>query len=370
MSDRDHYTSSTSLPERIKNLGKKARERLQEEMRKRPEIVRLSDGEEFLPINPQISASKPKDTEKSAEDISGKATSSKKQDTTLHQNRKRKRSSARLVDPIGEDPSLIIDKWMPNISHLQRDFAEDELSSVLALHGIPMTTTAQHVKRFFDGLQLHQILVLVPYHENIPELDPSLPTKKSALGKSIVKRYEPSSVRVWVKFDKRVTAEIALQRSGEILEGAALALAMVPRRIATFGLSNLAIDVVDGGSNFLDVVQKATSKQIHSTSVPITDILWSAAALSDSFICSIKPRIRLYLKDVKSAAYEPHQVQLRNHVKYLQSLLGELPDLTSPFHWNYIDPSIMLEARATVLLREAIRYAEDLLERSLFLSTL
>ena len=128
----------------VKDLGRKARVRREQEINKRREIVRL----EASDTNPQKKAPK---------SISISAPKRKRPAV------KRKRSSK--VKRTDEYPvNRNLDTRFPDVSHLKELIGragKKSLSDVVRLHGVPVGATRGDVSRFFSGLDIEQIFVHV-----------------------------------------------------------------------------------------------------------------------------------------------------------------------------------------------------------------
>ena len=219
----------------IKDLGRKARERLEKERQKRKEVVILDQipqeqelARKAIPIlQPRIPSKRPK-----------AATS-----TTTMPSKKRKRPPS--------NPE--IDPWVSCVSHIPI-LPKEERSTVVRMHSLPVGCTAAQIRRFFSGLNPERIFMIPTNEANIPFLDGSPAAsddKGRRVGTSgpIVDRY-PTYFRVFVKFDSSPMAQVATERSGEpimlqndeefspssdkTMKGSTVAVTQVGKKVASF----------------------------------------------------------------------------------------------------------------------------------------
>jgi hypothetical protein len=207
----------------LKDLGRKARERLEEERQKRREIVRL----EHDPIE--------------TETTSGKAKSAFSQAIRTKRGKqpaaKRKRV-AKFSESI--EPKENVDTWAPDMTHISL-CADGEATSVVRLHGLPKFVKPESIRRFFSGLDVERIFVLLTNEACIPEWD-----ERENYDEVAVARHE-ASFRVYVKFVSSPAADMARARSEEVLYavphekkvGVHIAMTKVPKTIASYLQKNL-----------------------------------------------------------------------------------------------------------------------------------
>jgi hypothetical protein len=253
---------NNALPEDVKNLGRKARARLEHERSKRREIVRV----DVLPpkIVQRVAV------KRSAFVDAMLMETSKKSGTAP---RKRVKSSNK-VDNVVDDRN--VDRWMPDISNIPLPSLKESRSSVVQMHGLPVGTTPAHISRFFSGLSPQRILILPTSNQlaNLHDLDARYDIPRKAGLK--VDRYK-HHLRILVKFDSAPTAALAAQRSGEVmqvmkLKGASIAVTQMLKNTATYFVKKLAMDAQPG------VALEITLSMIETNLNPvIATILWSAA---------------------------------------------------------------------------------------------
>ncbi|KAL7563430.1 hypothetical protein ACA910_016526 [Epithemia clementina (nom. ined.)] len=219
----------------VKELGRKARVRLEEERNKRAEVIRI-DPEEAQRLEkskqPQpgkISKAVPKSSRRSSREDGTRMLL----EETSPANKKRRRRQPQQDGGLSTTALTPqnADMWMPVVDHLPTHVTGKETrSNLVRLHGLPEGTTPVQIKKFFSGLQPQLIAVLLSCPATISEWDaldgttaatatdrkwqnlrqrpPSQPT---------IKRYS-SHFRVVVKFDSAPTAELAADRSGETID--------------------------------------------------------------------------------------------------------------------------------------------------------
>lgn len=213
----------------LKRIGEQTRKLLDEERKKRKEIVRLDEGE--LPLPPEAIANEVAVAKSLQDEVKDKKIppESKKKPRT----NKRKRN----------DPT--IDSFMPNIHHLSPNAAtKEDKSNLLRLHGLPIGVRASDIRKFFHGLN-PTIFALPTFDGYIDGWDGNVSEKECKKAK--VKRY-PESFRVYVKFQSVLVADAAMERSGESMGfdkkvneccergvfGATVALSTVSKPVAKF----------------------------------------------------------------------------------------------------------------------------------------
>lgn len=234
-------TKALSLAPDVREAGRKARLRLEEERSKRKEIVRIEDKAEEELLVQKISST---DGKKKKGGIISAASSSRKRKRTATKSTRTGRT-AKLKSPptIFDDQeeeggsSTRIDSWMPDTSSVSMEGR----SNVVRVHGLPFGCKSEEVRRFFTGLSPVRVLMLVPYNHRIDGWDCSdsgagaaeaaamtssdttrkrrrgatpASTSASAPVGPFIKRYS-STFRVFVQLDSAPSAELALKRSGE-----------------------------------------------------------------------------------------------------------------------------------------------------------
>ena len=246
----NQYTVHTSTKPKLdtttgnlKRIGAQTRKLLDEERKKRKEIVRLDDGD--LPILPEATT---KTSVKSANNDGEREKKTAK--PKKPQTAKRKR----------HDPT--IDSYMPNTEHLiSKAIGKEDKSNVIRLHGLPLGVRAGDIRKFFHGLN-PVVFALPSYNEYIEEWD-----AEETPQKNVVERYQ-ETFRVYVKFQSVLVADAAMERIGESIGfdkqlnacpkkiiGANISMSPVPRHVASFLLKYM-VSVSD--EDFADVFTAIT----------------------------------------------------------------------------------------------------------------
>lgn len=175
-------------------LEQKARDRCDATREERPEIVRISELPEKVVHDETSPSILPGHT------------------TTPGSRKKRRTSLPKERRPQSSIADMSIDRWLPDISSLPVCTKEDR-SNIVWLHGLPKNTTVGQIRRFFSGLDVKRVVILLSNPTLFPQLDGdhSLPHKQH-----VVERCE-ASTRVLVQFESAPIAELAANRSGEVL---------------------------------------------------------------------------------------------------------------------------------------------------------
>ena len=228
----------------LKKIGEKTRRRyaLEQENKKRKEIVRLDDDEGILPpIKKQRKgtteqpSSQPKQQDKTAK--------SQKKTAKPPPTRKRRRT----VDPT-------IDGWFPDTDDMIRKaVSKDDHSNIVRLHGLPVGVMPEHIRKFFQGLDPSLIFVLPSNKTTLDGWD--VQYDATIAGRIKIDRHS-NVFRVFVQFQSALVADAAIERSGEWIgldkehallrgqegmKGAAISVSPVPKRVASYTRKNLAI---------------------------------------------------------------------------------------------------------------------------------
>jgi hypothetical protein len=207
----------------VKDLRRKARDRLEEERRKRREIVRLEQD----PIETETTSGKEKSAFSQAiRKKRGKQPAAKRKHVAKF------RESTETIENV--------DTWAPNVSHVSL-CSDGERPSVVRLHGLTKFVKPESIRRFFSGLDVERIFVLLSNETCIPEWDEQEHYVEMAVARHDV------SFRVYVKFVSSPAADMASARSEEILYvdlqekkvGVHIAMTKVPKTIASYLQHNL-----------------------------------------------------------------------------------------------------------------------------------
>lgn len=242
------------VSQEVKNLGSKARARLEEVKSKRREIRLLDatpttgDGED-----PKKQRSKTGSFLQNAPGLKGSAL-----------NRKRKSGAVSRQSPssksIRRGSRSDTSSWIPDISHIESPKTKDDRSNVVKMHGIPRKCTAEQILKFFTGLQVERISILLPNMAPISFLDASNPPPASSLSTC-----ETCNCRVLVQFQSSPAALLASERSGETMRVTSsasnaasyceyvIAVSVVPKKTAK-QLSFLVSKHLMDGLNCIDLL--------------------------------------------------------------------------------------------------------------------
>ena len=348
---RDATLSPVPVPpidERVKEIGRKARRRLEEEKSKRKEIVRLDD--EIAPEQ-----RKAKTASKFSKAI--KQSSKLPMKTKAPPPRKRRKiatsstKNVRINTSRNVNANVNVDTWSPSTDGvLYYNLSKGEKSSMVRLHGLPVGTKVEHVRKFFTGLSPDRVFVLLSTDVMIPGFDCGTGNGVVRKKMMMVKRHAPT-FRVFVKFKSAPTADIAIGRSGEVMsvdslvKGAksktltgAISISPLSKQAGTYLQNNLMIEC-QKGTVIADELKRAEG------GIPeiVNHIQWVNAARTlglDLDILSIGgtnglPLVRI--SDVFHVHFPPNeevkQSLIRLHNKLLDIYEG-IEEMFSPLHFN------------------------------------
>lgn len=309
----------------VKNLGQKARARLEQERSKRREILRV----DILPP-----AKRQTFTAKHSALVDAANLEAIKKVGTAPKKRRR---SLNKIDNAVDNRN--VDRWMPGIAHIPLPTSKENRSSVVQMHGLPVGTTTAHIRRFFSGLDPIRILILPNSNQvaNLHDLDARDDIPRKAGLK--VDRYE-HGLRILVKFDSSPTAALAAQRSGEVMQvteskGASIAVTQLLKNTATYFVKKLAVDAQPG------VALDDTSSTIESQLDPvIATILWTAA-IKDLQLKIDYNRIvdtyHLYQKGLSPRKSRP-KTEVNALQQHRDSLLGQVDQIMNAIPFPAAEP--------------------------------
>ena len=182
---------SPKFDEKVREMGQKARQRLEEENSKRKEIVRLDD-EAFQVDGVVKNASSRSAFSKSIVKNSTRTKSSQQKPSA-----KRRRLQTSTYSSETTSKTKIEDSWCPSCEGLRYfDLPKEQKSNVVRLHGLPEGTKVEHINKFFKGLDPEYIGVLLSANISIPGFDCD---EGEVSPNSSIDRHE-STFRVIVKF--------------------------------------------------------------------------------------------------------------------------------------------------------------------------
>jgi hypothetical protein len=349
-----------ALPDDVKDLGRKARARLQVERDKRPEIVRLE------------AAPPEKGAAKRTGSFFQTSLPRKRAAETVGTLKKRRRTA----NPSRTVVNKGVDRWIPDIHSLQVCSRENR-SNVVCLHGLPKGTTPGFVRRFFSGLDPQRIFVLPSNPIHIPEWDASHDNIRKKAGVR-VERYD-ADFRVHVKFHAAPTAELAAERSGEIIfladneegdesnTGTSIGVTQIVKSTATYLIRHMAVDGEPG------VPLEETLEKVERVLNPtVSSILWTTAirelnldveqAVDDGSFKSFR-LLANCIGDRSSKSGDADKLASRRKslVKARDQLLNQRPfpsaELLDPALAG--DPIIHLTAGAVLCLRREIERIDE-----------
>ena len=225
-------TKVSSLAPDVREAGRKARLRLEEEKSKRKEIQRIEDdveGQDLLMQKVPGVVGTNGDAQKQSK---GKNT---KGILLTEPARKKRRRPAKAAASVAEnatqkkddknDTIQIVDLWLPDATSVSMEGR----SNLVRVHGLPYGCKPEEIRRFFKGLNTVKIFALASYQHEINGWDcidvdgvgQAFASNKGRKRRAdsngpVVKRY-PSNFRVFVQFESTPGADQALKRSGETI---------------------------------------------------------------------------------------------------------------------------------------------------------
>lgn len=277
---RVRKTESPKFDEKLREIGQKARQRLEVEKSKRKEIVRLDD-EAF-----QVHGVVKKASSKTAFSKSIVKNSSKTKSSQQKSSAKRRRVQTSTYS--SETISKIEDSWCPSCEGIIFDLPKEQKSNIIRLHGLPEGTKVEHINKFFKGLEPEYIGVLLSANISIQGFDCD---EEEVSPNSAIDRHE-SSFRVLVKFQSVLIAENAISRSGEriVLENedgqnisVAISISPISKQVAMFLKNNLMIKCIKGHS----MINQLENTQ-NNVPIIINQLMWVAAAKKTGLDLNIK----------------------------------------------------------------------------------
>ena len=195
----------------LKKLGTKARARLEEEKMKRPEIQILDQVQTSDPEKNKTRKTTSFSTNISSQKVSTTAASGTKRRLDLPS--RKKPSQQPITKKQRTTTTSQSNYWVPDVSHIVTPEKEQQ-SATVKLHGIPVHCTTEQVKKFFAGLPVEKVTILLPNDITIKALDAvNLPHRHHRqVSGSIDLR-----LRVLVTFASSSAAALASDRSGETM---------------------------------------------------------------------------------------------------------------------------------------------------------
>lgn len=288
--------------EQVKEMGRKARRRLEEEKSKRKEIVRLHDDSSIMVPSTTITTTAV--TKNKGSHTTAGAIKAKRPLSTVRRKRKLTSASTSGISKSIRKNDMAeqgVDKWMPETSGLMYyNLPKEQKSDMVRLHGLPVGTRVEDLQKFFVGLSPRQIFVLLTCDISMPGFDceydnhykggDDVFSKDKRKGSCrIVERYD-STFRVYVQFPSVVTADVAIQRSGEHLHldtldqngtqtkpvVASISISPLSKKVGTHIQNYLAIECTSVSKN--TPLSKVLDEAEKSIPPIVNRILWADAA--------------------------------------------------------------------------------------------
>ena len=255
------------MEEKVREIGKKARRRLEEERRKRKEIIRLDNvaGQSTIAVAGRTSGT-----------TFSKAIKQISVGNKQRRPSKKRRKNLTTQRPVDDEGG--VDNWIPSTGGLcYLDLPKTEKSNIIRLHGLPVGIGAKEILTFFGGLSPECVFILPSLNVLIAGFDAK--SEESKGRKGFVVERSCTTFRVFVRFHQSSTADVAVKRSGEILiffhdgarKGAAIGISRVTKDVA-LQIKDMAIKCPKGPS--LDDVLITSERQMPRATA---EIMWIKA---------------------------------------------------------------------------------------------
>ena len=274
-----------------------------------------------------------------------------------------------------------------------------QCSDTVQLHGLPINTTVQQIRTFFTGLPIQRMLLLLPYPTtldhgtektlkfHVTDFDAkfddrdildrghnSTNVRRSNSDnhhhKFRMERYDSNMVRLFVQFPSFSIATLAQQRSGEVIYGrlqppgnkrkqsptdvdddddedkvgAAIAITIVPQRVAVFMTKLLAIDILldnpTRNSTTSSTLEQILEPLIQRIDPQISMTLWEAVIDELSLKAEV-PRtkrkrpascLRMSISNVEWSELQNEKLQLQQEIDRIIHVSSSSDDN----HWNKV----------------------------------
>jgi hypothetical protein len=278
--EKNSITNVNEKEERVKKIGRKTRERLNEEKNKRKEIVCI----DAITVDPKTNNNNK--NKKNENELSLSAPAKKSKRKTRRKKRTTATTTTTNIDSNAQNKN--IDSWMPNVSNIPNTLTatttttcpnntynnnqeeEEKTSNVVRIHGLPIGVAIDDIRKFFTGLSPQRIFVLPFYNKYIDGFDAmDYNVNSNDIGRKIgknnkraivlLKRY-PNTMRVFVRFKSHYIARNAVLRSGEAIyikndehdshdasnvdkeKGASIVITPISKRTAIYIQNNMSIN--------------------------------------------------------------------------------------------------------------------------------
>ena len=266
-SSQERILIQPSMLDGIDELGRRARAR-SEQQRLNRKAIKVIEGTSLIVEQEQQKQARLRAT------ISSKPNGGTKRQRSRNKNEIQQSSKLSRKS----NPSL----WSPDISKIPIPRKENQ-SVYVQLHGLPIGSTFETVRRFFTGLDPERILVVLSNRAHISELDAASYDDLSSFGLGGI-IYTNRDVRILAKFGSVSEAGLAADRSGETIaskhihaqnshrqDSFVIGVTKISKEIALL-LSKLSFDALPGApfhACLLDVEAKLHPK--------VRQILWASA---------------------------------------------------------------------------------------------
>lgn len=203
---------------RLKQFGEKARARLEEEKQKRPEIVVLDSFPEGQIENKNkrmrsTSGTTMRDEMSTRQKLMSAHAS---RTTRTSSSTSKKMHAGNLPSRSSRQTSPKSQLWTPNLTNIPIP-SGDKRSAFVKLHGLPIGCNPDHIHKFFTGLTVERIFLLLNNRTAIPALDASNISFQHHGEKWLQDQNDQNPMRVLVKFQSPSFAALAVDRSGETI---------------------------------------------------------------------------------------------------------------------------------------------------------
>lgn len=387
------------MNETIKGLGRKARERLEQERKRRREIVRL--GVEELPPTTTETMIDATQTHFSTTRVTNR---SKQSGPLVATGLDRKAPKKRKKIPrlgVGDKKETRASPCTPDVAGLIHRCSHLPQSRFIQLHGVPGGCCPQQLRRFLSGLPIMRFYVIpnVPkrkilrsyldceyneeedeenefgmddddhHHHGLQLVQQSFAGNQhrqqlslSELSSSPVRYQSSKHLSLWAEFPTRTMATLALQRSGEMLsfdktrhdnndtirgslvpKSFAIAVTVVPQPVLV-ALQPLTIQLSLGDTAPFHETLQGVQGQVHPC---VLSVLWNEAQeqLNQRILGRYQPPLSIPLYRDNDEGVEGDNVRQYQHLQQrikdmgllLQQLYRGVPfDLCNPY-----DPSLL-----------------------------
>jgi hypothetical protein len=408
------------LDDKVREIGRRARERLEIEKSKRKEIVRLQDqhgpASDVASAPKKLFAGSGPPTQVATATATGsnrgpsqfsravKQSGQTRKSKPPSRKRKRKAAAATTASSVQKitDANHVIDPRSPSIENLRfQDLPVADKSNLVRIHGLPTGTKSDHIRKFLCGLHPEQIFILPSFNRHIPGFDAprieessTLPKRKKKSGDNMknVNRL-PSTFRVLVKFGNVASAETSIARSGEMIQvpleaqdgddddngrqakrkvSAAISLSHLSQRVGAYLQNHMSIEC-PRGRILADVLNEA-EKDLPSI---INQITWIKAeqrlrlGIKIKYLggTNVNGKYPSILSKDLLQIFPPVNSRERDHLvivhNNLLDIYEQLEDTCSPFKFNaaVTDPSFMSNNSTDALMHNVARWLFDQMER-------